>query len=175
MNGDRLAANYPYQTVRVSATLPRPANTTQYAAGDEVADNDANRNPVELIDCGRFKGGTGIITDVRVTDLANQTVKPNLRLYLYNQRPTTGTDNAAAAPTDSDSLSCFAAFDIVNWEVLNAGSGAAGSIACFLKNQVQSFQCSPSSTSLWFRLVERGTYTPVSAETFKVELGIVRD
>jgi hypothetical protein len=170
-----LAALAGGRTKRVEASLTRPNNTTQYAAGDQVTSSPAAALVFDAV--GRFEGGTGIITDAVCVDSANQATKANLRLYLFDgdSAPTPNDDNAQWAPSDADLNRAFAYVELSAWEVGNPGAGGAGNCASFVKNLNVPFQCGAGVDHIWGLLVERGTYTPVAQEQFKVRLGILQD
>ena len=84
----------------VSATLTRPANTTAYAAGDEVTDTGGAI--LTFTDCARASGLSGVITGVTACFSSNWATKPSLELWIFDTTGTPDTDNAAFAPSDSE-------------------------------------------------------------------------
>jgi hypothetical protein len=97
--GAVLAGGY---TDIISATLTRPADTTAYAAGDEVTDTGGTIRTLTGI--ARASGGTGSIRGVQLAFSDNWAVKPSLELHVYDTTSTPQTDNAAFAPSDAVEL-----------------------------------------------------------------------
>jgi hypothetical protein len=163
-------------STRVAATLTRPADTTQYAAGDQVANSTSAPVALTFAGVARHNGGSGLIVDAVCVDSANQVAKPNLRLYLFSALPTSQNDNAAWAPTDADMANLIGYVEFYTWEVGNSASGADGNCASFATpTRPIPFVCGATSDDIYGLVVERGTYTPVSAEAFKFSLGIAQD
>lgn len=159
----------------VEASLTRPANTTQYAAGDQVADSASAPTPIEFTLAAAVPGGAGVILSALCISSANQATKPNFRLYVFDAEPTPSNDNAAWAPADSDVMNIIAAIEFTSWHVGKSDVGADGNTISIVSDVSCPFRTHSSSTSLWGLLVERSTYTPVSAETFTLRLGILQD
>ena len=159
-------------TVRASDSYTRPADTTQYAAGDQVADGTPS---VLQFTVGRIVGGSGVILYALCIDSANQATKPNFRLYLFSTTPTPSADNAAWAPSDADMAALIGVVEFVNWEIGIVTAGAAGNCASIVKGLNLPFHCEAAAQLVYGLLVERGTYTPVSAEVFTLRLGAVQD
>ena len=163
------------KTRRVSDTLTRPANTTQYAAGDQVSDSTSAPTILNFADIGVYDGisdknASGVILTATCICSKAETVKPNLELYLFTLSTiTVNNDNAAWAPTDAELNDCIGVVVFNSWKV-----GSGNSIA-FVKGLNIPFQCQDSDKDLYGLVVERGTYTPTSAEVFKFVLGVIQD
>lgn len=162
-------------STRVSATLTRPADTTQYGAGDQVADSTSAPNDIEFAGCARVNAGSGVIVDAVCIDSAAQATKPNLRLYLFSAAPTSNNDNAAWAPSDANMNTLIGYVEFTSWEVGTSTAGAGGNCASFASALNIPFVCGAGVTKLYGLLVERGTYTPVSGEAWVISLGILQD
>lgn len=162
-------------SIVVEDSFSRPANTTQYAAGDQVSDSATAPTPLEFSNAAQLPGGAGVILSAICISSANQATKPNLRLYVFDAEPTPSNDNAAWAPADSDVLNLVAVVEFTSWHVGKSDAGADGNAVSIVSDISSPFRTQPSSKSLYGLLVERGTYTPVSAESFTVRLGILQD
>ena len=159
----------------VSATVVRPNDTIQYAAGDQVADSTTEPTPITFAGVARANGRSGYIIQALCIDSANQAIKPNLELYLFNVAPTPNNDNAAWTPSDADMLNVIGVIEFNVWKVGNAGAGAAGNCVAVADLSAIPFRCGAAVDDLYGLLVERGTYTPVAEESFKVVLGVLQD
>lgn len=156
----------------IDATIVRPFDVTQYAAGDVVGTNDAA--PILFAGAARKAEGSGFITHLVVIDSANAVTKATLELYLFDQRPDCPVDNTAWAPTDGDLDNCFAVISSPTWKVGNPGAAAAGNALAYIDNLSIPYRC-VEGRDLWGILVERGTYTPVASERIRIRLGVAQD
>lgn len=148
-----------------SRTVTRPANTTQYTAGDEFGDGTA----LIFGTAATYNGGGGIITHAVAVSSVNQATKPNQRLYILSGSPAMAGDNATWAPAFATLGSVVAMAELSSWEVGGTGSGTAGN--CFAIAQInKKYRCASGDSKLYGVLVERGTYTPISAENLTVTL-----
>lgn len=162
-------------STRVDASFTRPTGTTQYTAGDQVADSASAPTVITFSDVARTEGGTGWIVDALCIDSANQATKPNFRLYLFDTAPTPNNDNAAWAPSDAEMATLLAEIDFATWIIGKADSGADGNCASFIANIAVPFVCAKDSKDIYGLLVERSTYTPISAESWTFRLGVTQD
>jgi hypothetical protein len=152
----------------VTGTLTRPADTTQYSAGDEVTDTGAAI--LEITGCSTYNGGSGRIKWIEVIGSVNAATDPDLDIFLYDTTSTPEADNAAFAPSDAVSNTNIYAADLGT-----AVQSGANNIV-FRKGELDiPYVCGSSSKSLFARFVERSTYTPASGEIFKVRIGVTRD
>lgn len=153
--------------------IVRPANTTQYTAGD-VLGSTVGAAPIEFAGCARFPGGSGIIQTGILIQNTFAATKLQVDLLLFDSnKVTTAVDNAAFALGDLelDTLLLSISFD----GVANAKTAAAATGYIPVTGLTLPFQCAPSSTSLWGVFVVRNAYTPASRETFRIRLGILQD
>ncbi len=146
----------------------RAANATQYAAGDQVADATPS---VLTFAAPRISGGSGVIIHAVCVDSVNAAVKPDLRLYLFSASPTVVADNVAWTPSDADMATLIGYVEFSSWE--EGLAGAAGNCASFASNLNIPFDA--VAASVFGLVVERGTYTPASGETFTFNLGVLQD
>lgn len=155
----------------LSATFGRPANTTQYAAGDIVSDSAA-----QLVFAGAAlaAGESGTILTAQLHQNANQSTLGSFELNLFSSKVAVQTDNAAAAFTNAEMLTWVGGFAFTSSYILNAGSGAAGNVVWQARNLNLDYRCGSGETALYGLLVVRNAYTPVSQEVFKVMLKVRR-
>lgn len=161
-------------------SVTRPANTTQYTAGDVVSDAAGSQFVfTEINQYNSHSGNAGsgaLIQSAVCISSANQSTKPDLELLLFDSEPSPSSgafeDNAAFDPTDAslNDLIGIISFAQADWVAGNTASGASGNSACQATNVGQAVL----SDTLYGVLVERGTYTPVSAEVFTIRLFVVR-
>jgi len=157
-------------TVIALAAYTRPADTTQYAAGDQVADGTPS---VLEFAVSRVAGGTGVIIHASCTDDANQAVKPNFRLYLFDTLPTIAADNAPWTPSDADMVNIIGFITFNEWEIGLATVGAGGNCVSLAPDLQIPFDA--TNGVIYGLTVERSTYTPVTGEGFSFKLGVLQD
>ena len=150
------------------ASFTRPANTTQYAAGDVVSDSSA-----VMTFPNALREFMGTIKQATLIDSANQGTLLDSELWLFDTDPGVTTDNAAIDWTDAEVLRVVGviSFAVANGKVGLAGSGASGNavnVQSGLNIPVRGLQ----TNDLYGVLVARNTYTPVSAEVFTVILAV---
>lgn len=157
------------KTIFVEDEIRRPADTTQYAAGDVISETIART--LWFARAARSNGGGGVIQSCFVIDSTAETTKPDLELYLFNANIVIQADNAAWAPTD------LAMEAFVGWISLSALTfktcGGNGVIQTTDKGL--AFVCAPTSRDLFGVLLARNTYTPISGELIRVKMGILAD
>ena len=157
-------------TVRASDSYTRPADTTQYTAGDQVADGTPS---VLTFALPRISGGSGVIIYAVCHDSASVAVKPDLRLYLFDTTVTPAADNAAWAPSDAEMLTSIGFVDFSAWEIGTVTAGAAGNCNSYVANLDIPFVA--TALSIFGVLVVRNAYIPVDSEIFTVKLGALQD
>lgn len=160
----------------ITGSITRPADTTVYAAGDEISSSTSSPTIMSFSGCARANGGSGVVVSVTLIDSANQTTKPQLELWLFDTTSTPTNDNSAFAPSDSVANTLVGIIPLSLLYVGDSASGASGNSAWIgaLAAPIP-YVCGGSSTSLFGRLVVRNAYTPVSAEVFTVRLGLQQD
>ena len=160
---------------KVSAVVTRPANTTQYAAGDVVTGG----TPAVLTfsgcaqpDVNGDNSGEAIIRSAINVHSSYVATGPDLELYLFSIAPTIDADNAAWTPTDAELLTLVGVIPFTTWKVGTATVGADGNQIDYESDINLLFKCAAGDQALYGILVERGTYIPVSDETFTIALHI---
>jgi len=157
------------KTGSTRASFTRPANTTQYAAGDTMSDSAAVMTFPKAL-----KEFSGAIQQAILVDSANQSTLLDAELWLFDTAPAVPTDNAAIAFTDAElaRLIGVISFASVDSKVGIPTSGADGNVV-----NVQSGLGIPvvglRTNDIYGVLVARNAYTPVSGEIFTVILQMV--
>lgn len=152
-----------------SASFTRPADTTQYASGDLIANSATNTAVAPLTwTVTPVPGGCLSIRRVRIKKTDAGVTGCTIRVHLYTTNPCT------TAPTNGDNgawatkiAGYVGYFDVVVANVFN--DGAAGAIAPPSGTE-EAIVLGGTQTTLYGLLEARGTYTPASAEVFTVEL-----
>lgn len=159
-------------------TFIRPANTTAYAAGDCV--NNSTSAPVTMtfVGCAREKGGGGFLVSAFATSSGNETTKPQLELWLFdnaaNATGALGNDNAAFPPTDAELLDVLAIIQFSTWFGGLAGTGGNSWAGGVVNPDKKLFKCEAEIMDLFGLVVVRNAYTPISAEVFTFTLDIMQ-
>jgi hypothetical protein len=158
------------------ADFTRPSDTNAYTAGDVVADSTSAATVLTFPRCAVGRNGT--IRSALLIDGAAQATKLSADLFLFDTAPATyGNDNEAFVPTDAEMKTAIGVISLdgtaaANIKVGDATAGAGGNCIVQLSGLDIPFQCVPGSSDLFGVLVARNAYTPVSAETFRIKLGI---
>lgn len=143
---------------KVSDSFSRPADTTQYGAGDLVA-NNTTAGSVAPLTFSVGRGGIRVkgahITKTDETDLT----AADFSLHLFGTSPTVANgDNGAISYDYSDK------FGDIDFATMVAATDVAWSISTGLDLNFYT-------TGYLYGLIEAdGTYTPASAEVFDVTL-----
>jgi hypothetical protein len=162
-------------SLNIAESLLRPNNTTQYTAGDVIADTVTGVQVV-FANMARYPGGSGTITDAILTSSANETTKGEFELWLFDTINTAHeADNAAFSPTDNDMVRLAAILDFTT--VFEATAGAGGNVAYMAERTFLpiSFKCVAASRNLFATLVVRNAYTPIAFEVFTFRLNVEQD
>lgn len=162
-----------------SASVTRPADTNTYAAGDVLCNSTSAPMTMKFnaVTVGEGDGvnNTAIINQAVIVSSANQTLKPDLELWLFDTDIALDNDNAAFTPTDAELLTLVGVIDFpyLDWKVGDATAGAGGNSVCIAKNQGIPVKTLSGSKKLYGALVARNAYIPVSGEVFTVRLGLL--
>ncbi|MFY9350392.1 MAG: hypothetical protein WBL20_00625 [Sphingobium sp.] len=162
--------SYLLRVLAAAAAMARPANTTQYAVGDLVANNATAGSvaPIEFDKAARFPGAEGKITGVRLSKSNVSLTAAAFRVHLFTAAPSVGGgDNAAFAPTNGIAKGYIGSVDVTLDKAL--GDGAFGRASAALL-----FDLDKPNAKLYALIEARDTYTPASAETFLVTLELER-
>lgn len=167
-------------TVGGATTLTRPADTTAYAAGDEISNStsQASAAPFIFANVARSAGGGGIIRSILITSSDNAAAFAPA-LWLFTAAPTMVGDNAAWALKAADAAAVINAPTPDDTFRRSIGSAAGDTASLFFlggPNTLFSeiaYQCASTSTSIYGVLLA-DVYTPLSAGTFTVTLTVER-
>jgi hypothetical protein len=153
--------------VAVEATFARPADTTAYASGDLVANNTTAGSVTAMSFTVSRAAAAGItVAGVRIRKTSTGVQNAAFRLHLYSTSPTvTNGDNGAWL--SNQAAAYLGSVDVTMDKAFS--DGACGYTPCSIPHRI-------ASGSAIFGLLEaRGAYTPVSAETFGVQLKVLQD
>lgn len=154
------------------AAFARPADTTQYAIGDLVADTTTAGEVVPLA----FAGGPALVRRAMLTKDDDDTTSASFRLHLF------ASDPVASAPENGDngalSLNTGIAAYLGSLDFAFGTApdiyATAGNVAIGVPLQGSEIFV-PASVNTLYGLVEaRGAYTPASGETFSATLELLR-
>ena len=153
----------------VSGTLTRPANTTAYAADDEVA--TASTSPLSL-NLARANGLSGLIVGATLIYSNNPSTTPQFRLLVFDQTVTLAGDNAALALSDADAAKCIGFIDFNTSQPAAAGTSGALIMIGSIVNPI-SFEAASGSQAIFFALVTKNAFTPIAnSETIEVRVRV---
>ena len=157
------------------ASFTRPADTTQYTANDVVSNSTATTELLVFRDCVRFAGGTGQLLSGLMFATTDAATNPNFDLMLFD-RPTItlAADNAASTVTDAEIRFFTAAITFDGTNASNVATVGANLIIG-ASAIAQGFRCADGSRDLYGLVIDRGGYTPASAEQFRFRLCIAQD
>lgn len=163
------------KTLTLTDTIARPANTTDYAAGDVVSEVTTNDFFTFTRSASSDLPIKGTLNTAKMMILANQATKPDLELWLFSQTIAEVADNSAFAPTDVEILTLIDVipFALADWYVGLAGAGADGNIVQ-VKNNL-AIPIPSTNGNIYGQLVVRNVYTPISGESFTAKLLIDED
>ena len=157
----------------VSAGFTRPANTTQYTANDVVSNGTTSL--LVFKDCARKLGGSGMILSALMFDSVDAATNPSFDLVLFDSAGLTlAADNAAGTITDTELLGCVAVITLDGTVAANV-STVGPNLIVGATSIYQRFKCADNSRDLYGVVVDRGGYTPASAETFSFKIAIAQD
>ncbi len=163
------------QLVQATASFQRPADTTQYAIADAVANSTTAGSVSPLVFGGMANdiGGTGLITNLLFWKSTITVTAASFRLYLMTSRLATAfADNAAFNLLYADMARVVAVLDFTL-----RTEGASATVAyAFDDTRRVEYRCDGAETSLFGYLTAEAVYTPPSnSEQFFVRLTARRD
>jgi hypothetical protein len=157
----------------VRASFTRPADTTQYTAGDVVSDDDTTPTRLTFTDALRNAGGSGVIVNASMIVGSNQATAGDYELWVFDAAPTAMEDNAAFDPSDAEMQSVVARLVFDTAVVGDATSGADGNQyyeAATVSNVVES-----ADGNLYGIVVVRNSYTPIASDLYSLTIGLALD
>lgn len=168
-----LVLGFP-RIVEAQDSVTRPADTTQYAAGDALSDNASTPTAAgyfTLDFAGRTGGGYTII-DFTLHKSDADTTGADFDLLLFTTLPALAgfEDNAAIGITDAEFQECkgVVRFDADDWA--SVGTGNIQTVAKCI-----GIVPGASATAIYGILALAGTYTPASGEVFTLTAHAVQD
>lgn len=151
-------------------SFTRPANTTQYASGDLVANSATAASVVPLKFGLNGSGRSGIIRGARLYKSSNTVTAASFTVYLFAGDPgvPTNGDNGAFVVASAANFLDSIAID------LSSGGLAGGTTGAQKRSASLAIPfCFPGLNDKIYALIAAaGTYTPASAESFKLTLEI---
>lgn len=159
-------------TAKPSASFVRPPFNVAYVAGDLVANSTGAGTVValEFLGVAREPGLGGMIRRCRICKSSTGTVGAVFRVHLYCSAPTPANGDNGAWLTDK-AADYLGALDVTVDKIFS--DGAAGDGIPAIGSEIVFKSAGGSSL---FGLIEcRGPYTPVSGESFTVELEVLQD
>lgn len=170
---ERIRGQVGGYTVKKTGSFTRPADTTAYAAGDHASDSTSAPTVNTISNCARNQGGSGVILNAMLIDSEAPSTAGEFEVWIFDTTWTPDNDNAAFTPTDAECLNLVA---IVPFPSYNSYVGTASGNRVYQGDAVnRGFKCGATSHSLFWALVVRSAYTPVSGETFSLRLTISQD
>jgi hypothetical protein len=151
-----------------TASFIRPADVTAYASGDLVANSTVAASVRPLSFPVGFKRRGGMIRRVKIRKSGTGVTNAAFRVHIYCPMPLTLSNGDNGAWTTNQSAAYAGSFDVTVGTVFTDGAvgigiSLAGSEVLFNEDM------------LYVLLEARGAYTPVSGETFSVDLEVVRN
>lgn len=166
-------------TVTVNGSITRPADTNAYVANDVITNSTTAPLIITFSGCSRLNSGstgrTGVIQSATLIDSANETLKLDGDLFIFDTNVTMDNDNAAFTPTDAELATAVAIITFSGGTARSGTAGAGGN--CAYPNAISGgipFTCL-TENQLFGIFVARNSYIPISAEIFTFRLGILRD
>jgi hypothetical protein len=152
-----------FRTTAVEFT--RPANATQYAAGDVIGPA-TTAAVITFSNLPLGANGRATVRWAQVVKSDNDATTATIGLFLYRTAPTAIADNSPWTLLYADALIGYIALDTVV-------SGGSGSDANIITHATEPrLPLIMTGNALYGVLVALGTYTPASGEKFRTTLGL---
>lgn len=154
------------ESFRASASFTRPADTTQYAAGDLVANNTTAGSVTQMTFAFDNGGKPVWLRRIKITKSDPDVTNSAFRLWLHKDAAVTFSngDNGALAIASST----LAIGDVITTQDLTIVASLTGAGDVLTASFDAGVHLLPAT--LYGFLEARGTYTPGNAEVFTVEL-----
>jgi hypothetical protein len=159
---------------KVSGSVTRPADTTQYAVGDVVT--AGTPAVITFTNALNANNGSGKIVKSTLLDSANQATKGQFDLFLFHTAPTIDADNATFTPTDAEMANLVG---IIRFATAVGGDLTAGAVgnAIYHGVDITGAYVTPigtkvASRSLYGVTVVQNTYTPIASEVLTFTLWV---
>lgn len=159
-------------TPLISATFVRPSNVTAYAA-NSVVTVTAN-GALAIAGASRATGKTGSILSVTLIDAVNSLTPLQPVIWLFSALPTSLADGATLALSLADAQAKIGVIPLYQTWLDNSSASPSGIRTFFASVPPMAF-LPASGTTIYAYIVSSAAYTPVSAESFTLILGIAQD
>lgn len=160
-------------TVECVVVLTRPADTTAYAAGDNVSNSTTVPVALAFTNFANRNGGVGTIMSATIESTrATNSVLLDLLLFNGAAAPTATNDNAALNPSDADADDCAG---IINFPTANQIAMSSNKVWVATAPVGLQIKCDAATSTVWGLIRMGAAYTPDSAEVFTVTLAVARD
>lgn len=165
----------------ISATFSRPANTTAYSAGKVLADATSGATMLAFSSVGASNGGGFTLKQVILKDSAinsSGSAYPDFMLHLFSAALGTPlNDGANFDLSDSEVLTLIGSVPIYGQSdafvtniTAGEGSGASGNRVVYVNGLDTLIVCGGSTTSVYAVIECLNAWTPVSGESFQIDL-----
>jgi len=159
--------------IYLEEAFTRPADTVAYTSGDAISDSTSA--PTVITFNGPSSNGVVVAGFGEMVSIFNTTIISSkaaaalqLELWLFNSVPTAINDNAAFSLSDPDSLKCQTVIPLT----ISSTTGNNGRV--FSGYSRNRFRFLPQEPNIYGLLKTTQAYTPVSAETFNIQIHIDR-
>jgi len=181
-----MASPHTWAALKVvaAAAITRPADTTQYASGDLIANSTtAGSVGAFIFSLGaQMTAQTFLLRKLRLRKSSNVVTSALFRMHFFTENPfasaPAGGDNAALVLAASNIANYVGYIDVtVDKAIFNAADGAAG-FGVPTEGAELAIQMAASVTtgfSLYGVLEARSTYTPASGEVFTATIEAYKD
>lgn len=162
---------------RITAVFTRPADTTQYAAGDVVG--PITTPAVQSFPlAARANGGSGKIMELLMAFDLETITTATFRLHFFNATLTPAADNAAFAGVSTNPSTYLGYLDPPI--LVTQAGGTLGQIRHTVNSTTTSglpfhYQCATADSGLYMVITALGAYTPKSSGIVRVSLVVERD
>jgi hypothetical protein len=155
----------------ITAEFTRPADTTAYAINDVVGPHTTPA-VMTFTNVARLNGGSGFITNIKLTKSQTNSTNALFRLWIFNTAPAAIADNAQFTGLYADRAKVVGYVDLV-CATEGTGSDCATATAA---NINLGFVCTGASRTLYGVLEAKQAYAPAAnSEAFSVEITSVLD
>lgn len=160
----------PPQTVGIST---RVSSTPTLSVGGAAGTGDyvgQSTTPESFASAVRVSGGTGVLKSITIADKLTDAAV-DLELWLFDRPFVAPTDNAAWAITDADQLNCLGVIELDSAKWYSNSNGKVftdHTLGLLLKS-------APTSMSIYYALVARGTTPAWATGDLQLSLGILQD
>lgn len=152
------------ESVRSISGFTRPANTTEYAAGDVIFDTVAT-GVIQFDNAG----ASGSITNASV--FMFQAATANLELFVFDEEPTNFGDNTALTLVAGDMNKLVGVFTLDN----SAKKLGAAAVALYESTAQGAISYTSTSGKLYGVLVTRSVFSPTSGSAYGASLHLQVD